>query len=65
MNDKQMDAWWGEQARMAAQEGILSEEESREWLELARVAMESDVTKEQFRAFLESEAQKIGKVIKT
>lgn len=34
-----------------------------EWLELARLAMESGVTKEQFKDFLKAETQKTGKVI--
>lgn len=49
---------WDERAHKAIQEGLLNDEENKEWLDLVHLAMESDVTKEQFRAFLEAEARK-------
>lgn len=52
------DAWRSERSDNEAQADFHSEAERRDWLALVRFAMASGASKEQFRAFLESELAK-------
>ena len=55
--------WWKKHRNKPVIERFVNQDEVHEWLELAQFAMESGVSKEAFRAFLQVEAQNRGKFI--